>query len=316
MTPAPFHADLARGPEGGSAHWLTADDGLRLRIAVWPAPGARGTVLVFPGRTEMVEKYGRLAGDLAGAGYAALAVDWRGQGLADRLLRDPLIGHVGRFSDYQRDVAAVVGAAQALDLPRPWHLLAHSMGGCIGLRAVLEGLPVATAAFSAPMWDVIIPPRLRTAATLLSASARRLGLGHLPMPGTTRTSAIAATPFDGNPLTGDPDQYAAMVAQVAADPMFALGGPSMGWLHEALAEMRALRAAPAPRLPAWAAVGTREAIVEPAPIHARMANWSGGVSAVIADARHELLMETPAIRTRVLAAAVSLFDSGRAPDTR
>jgi lysophospholipase len=67
MTPhAVFHADLAEGPETGRAWQATAADGTRLRIATWAA-GDRGTVLVFPGRNEHVEKYGRVARDLAGA---------------------------------------------------------------------------------------------------------------------------------------------------------------------------------------------------------------------------------------------------------
>jgi uncharacterized membrane protein YbhN (UPF0104 family) len=37
-----------------------------------------------------------------------LTIDWRGQGLADRMLPDRRIGHVGKFSDYQTDLAAVL----------------------------------------------------------------------------------------------------------------------------------------------------------------------------------------------------------------
>ena len=127
LADAPLHADLAEGPPGGRAFWLTASDGVRIRIGHWPgAEGpAGGTVFMFPGRTEYVEKYGRLAGDLRARGFGTVAVDWRGQGLADRLLPDPLVGHVARFSDYQHDVRAVVAAAETLALPKPWFLLAH-----------------------------------------------------------------------------------------------------------------------------------------------------------------------------------------------
>ena len=44
--------------------------------------------------------------------------------------------------------------ADWLALPRPWRLLAHSMGGTIGLRALTRGVPVAAAVFSAPMWGI------------------------------------------------------------------------------------------------------------------------------------------------------------------
>ena len=51
---APFYADVADGPPGGRAVWLHAADGVRLRAGLWPLQGARGTVLLLPGRTEYV----------------------------------------------------------------------------------------------------------------------------------------------------------------------------------------------------------------------------------------------------------------------
>ena len=92
---APFFRDIADGPGTGRAIWVHAEDGVRLRLGYWPLEGAKGTVLIMPGRTEYVEKYGRVARELAARGYAAVALDWRGQGLADRLGRVPSVGHVG-----------------------------------------------------------------------------------------------------------------------------------------------------------------------------------------------------------------------------
>ena len=79
---APFHADVADAPEGARAFWLTAADGVRLRAVVW-AGGARGTAVIFPGRTEFAEKYGRVAGRAGRRAASSVAViDWRGQGLS------------------------------------------------------------------------------------------------------------------------------------------------------------------------------------------------------------------------------------------
>ena len=119
-------------------------------MGVWPR-GDRGTILLFPGRTEYIEKYAHTAAAFGAQGYATLAVDWRGQGLSDRLLADARVGHVGQMCDYQLDVAAMREVAQAQELPRPYFLVAHSMGGCIGLRSLHAGLAVNAAMFSAPM---------------------------------------------------------------------------------------------------------------------------------------------------------------------
>ena len=91
--------------------------------------------MMFPGRTEYIEKYGDCAAEFTGRGFAFLAVDWRGQGLADRLLDDVRVGHVDQFTDYQHDVQATLDLAADLNLPKPWFVIGHSMGGAIGLRA-------------------------------------------------------------------------------------------------------------------------------------------------------------------------------------
>ena len=312
MLPAPLHDALADGPAGGAAFWLTATDGPRIRIGVWRVPQARGTVLLFPGRTEYVEKYGRAAADLAARGYATLAVDWRGQGLADRLAPDRVLGDVVKFTDYQHDVAAVLAAAEALDLPRPWHLLGNSMGGCIGLRAVMEGLPVASCAFSAPMWGILLPPGRRPAAWALGWASQGLGLGQMRAPETKRPPYVQIAPFAGNMLTTDRDMFDWMRGHLEAVPDLALGGPSLRWVFQALAEMRGLAARPAPALPCVTFLGSNERIVDPQRIRDRMAAWPGGRLEMVPGAEHEVLMETPATRARVFDAMVAHFDAHRA----
>ncbi|MGD9864199.1 MAG: alpha/beta fold hydrolase, partial [Pseudodonghicola sp.] len=298
--PAPFFAEAAGGPAGGAAFWLGCPDGVCIRIACWRPEGAvRGTVLLFPGRTEYAEKYGPAAGDLAARGLATVAIDWRGQGLADRLLDDPRPGYVGRFSDYQQDVAAVLAAAATLDLPRPFFLLAHSMGGCIGLRALTEGLPVAAAAFTGPMWGIRLPVPLRPLAYALAYGGPLLGLGHRLMPSTSRANYVEAQPFEDNALTTDPAMYRFMQQQLAAHPELGIGGPSLRWLREALAETAALARLPAPALPCVTFLGTAEAIVSAPAIRARMAGWDRGALELVEGARHEVMMERPEIRARV-----------------
>ena len=161
MDKAPFHSCVVEGPADGAAYWIHADDKVRLHVGHWKAENAKnGTVLLFPGRSEYIENYGRTAIDLEKLGYATFAIDWRGHGLSDSLADDPMIGHAKRFSDYQKDVAAMIQTAKELALPKPWYLIGHSMGACIGLRAVIDGLPVAACAFTSPMGSVAqIAPR-------------------------------------------------------------------------------------------------------------------------------------------------------------
>ncbi len=309
VQPAPFHDDVADAPEGAVPVWLRTRDGVRIRAAHWAPDRARATVLIFPGRTEYIEKYGEIVGDLGAQGLAALIVDWRGQGLSDRLLADPHSGHVERFSDYQLDVAALLAHARAADLPRPYLLLGHSMGGAIGLRALIDGLPAERAAFSSPMWGISLSAGLRPAAWALSWTARRVGLSHLYAPGTSGSAYPHATPFEANLLTNDETQYARMARQTDGHPELALGGPSLGWLNEAMLECARLADLPSPATPCVAVLGTDEKIVDGEAVARRMADWRNGRLLSIDGGRHETLMDTPARRQQALGAILDLFSN-------
>lgn len=308
--PAPYFADLADGPADGAAFWLTTSDGVRIRVGSWNHDSGTGTVLLFPGRSEYVEKYGRAATDLAARGFATVTVDWRGQGLADRLNPNAALGHVDRFRDYQADVAALVDHVRWLGLPEPFHLLGHSMGGCIGLRALHAGLPVAAAAFTAPMWGIQMAPAVRPVAWTLSAVARPLRFGHVFAPGQVPAPYVMRATFEENHLTGDAEMFDWMRAHLQANHELGLGGPSLNWLNAALVEMRELGRRPSPDLPCLTYVGVREAIVDPGRIRARMADWPGARLEEIEDAAHEIMMERPAIRTRLFDDLAAHFQSG------
>lgn len=303
---APFYHAVAGGPEDVRASWVTAEDGVRLRVAIWPS-GEKGTVLLFPGRTEYVEKYGLTAGELRGLGLSTITLDWRGQGLADRHLEDRLTGHVIDFPDYQLDVAAMLAQARAEELPEPYFLLAHSMGGCIGLRSLYEDLPVRSAVFTAPMWGIKISGLLRPVAWTLSWASQRLGFGHRYVPGTRPETYVTAALYDDNMLTTDREMFEHMLRQVREHPELALGGPSLHWLFEALMETRALARRPAPAVPCLTWLGGNERVVDVEPIHARMAGWGNGRLELVEGAEHEVLMETPQIRERVMASIAARF---------
>ncbi len=320
MDYAPFFDDVAQGPDGGVAYWKTTSDDVRVRLGYWGpetspkssgekgAATSKGTVFIFPGRTEYIEKYGRVAADLCARGYGTFAIDWRGQGLADRLVDDVRIGHVGTFTDYQLDVAEMVKLAGELDLPKPWFLIAHSMGGAIGLRSLMEGLPVQAAAFSAPMWGIGITASVRPAAWALSWGGSKVGLGHKVSPGASLDSYVMVEPFEDNKLTTDADMYKYMQDQTGTYPELGLGGPSLQWVSTSLIETRDLAALPSPSVPTLTFLGSDERIVDTGRVHKRMRQWPSGKLKLIAAAQHEVLMETPVIRAQIFDQSAALFD--------
>ncbi len=309
MTPAPFHAELADAPPGETCVWLTAG-AARIRVAWWKL-GEKGTVFVLPGRTEGIEKYGRAAGDLVQRGFSVCIIDWRGQGLADRALPDRMSGHVDDFAEYQEDLDAMLVEAGRAGLPKPYFLIAHSMGGAIGLRALLRGLPFKAAVFSAPMWGISMAAWLRPVAAMVTALSQPFGFGHRLTPTTSGESYPLQVPFDGNVLTSDREMWAYMRRQIEVVPDLGLGGPTLTWLGAALRECAGLMAARAPDVPTITALGTVEKVVDVAPVHLRMAGWSNGQLDLYPGAEHEIMMEVPSSRERFFDRAASLFDARR-----
>ncbi len=311
---APLFDSLADGPEGGRAIWLTTTDGVRIRAGFWPASGVSvGTVVFLPGRTEYIEKYGPAARDLQARGWSMVTLDWRGQGLSDRALADPMLGHVERFTDYQADLDALMAWLQhsgsAEGLTGPYMLMSHSMGGLIGLRALIRGLPFRASVFSAPMWGIRIPLWRKPLAGVM----RRLPLA-LPQhrgyaPTTSGQSYILRTAFDENHLTGDVHTWGWLHNQLETEPGLRLGGPSLGWLRSALRECAGIARLPAPATPSLVALGSLEHIVTPRAIHQRMRGWTGARLDLYAGARHEVPMETPEHRRRFYDSAHELFSA-------
>ncbi|RBW61823.1 alpha/beta fold hydrolase [Ruegeria sp. A3M17] len=297
LSPAPFFADMAGVPAGGQAHWLNTADNTRIRVGHWlPEGDTCGTVMMFPGRTEYIEKYGNCAAEFTDRGFAFLAVDWRGQGLADRLLDDPRVGHVEQFTDYQQDVQATLDLATKLNLPKPWFVIGHSMGGAIGMRAALEKNCFAACAFTGPMWGIFFTPIMKPLSRLTAYWGPRIGLGEKTPPTTSLESYVASQGFEGNVLTRDPDMFQMMKDQLAAQPELALGAPSTIWLREALDECAWLMDQTAPDSPCLTFLGSHEQIVDRKAIRARMANWPSGTLVEIPDGEHEVLMEAPDVR--------------------
>lgn len=305
-----LHNEIAKGPANGTAYSIFTADGMRLRTALWKSTnGQSGTVLLFPGRSDYIEQFALVAVDLTHFGFDTFAIDWRGQGLSDRLLLDAAKGHVTSFSDYQLDVAAMISAAEELHLSKPYFLLCHSMGGCIGLRSLIEGLPIAASAFIAPMWNIYLAPLERLAAKPASWAAQTLGLGHHYVPSVARTTYVLENSFEGNSLTNDAEMYDHWVKLAKNLPALQTAGPTMRWLYQALKETKKLSQLPSPDIPAIAFCGEQDRFVVNSAIQNRMNRWPNGSYELIKNAKHQILQEEQVVREAVIAKILKLFSN-------
>jgi lysophospholipase len=285
-------------PDGAEELWFEGRGGLKLRALLAPALGgsARGTVIVFAGRTEFIEKYFEVVGELQGRGFTVFIMDWRGQGLSERELPNSLKGHLVSFDDPVADLDIALRRFGA-QLPRPHLVLAHSMGGAIALRALQTNRMVAEGAlFSSPMWGV---SSLRGLAEDFTRFCNAIGLGGLFAPGVERTWRKQS--FQRNALTGDRRRYARGQDLVAQEPRLALAGPTIGWAFAAIETLAALKQPGVLahlRLPIVVLSAGKETIVDNR-AHAVIAGALPNCRLLpFPNARHEILMETDDIRAR------------------
>lgn len=308
MEQAKFYGDIADGPATGNAYWMTTEDNVRVRVGVYSTDAeTKGTILLMLGRFGYMERYGRVAKDFADNGFSTAVIDWRSQGLSDRMADDPQAGHIHRFSDYQKDVAAMLEAVDALDLPKPYYLVGVSMGACIGLRAMLDDLPVTAAAFISPMWGIKMSTVQRIAAWPLSWASQKIGLSHKYVPGESGEIYVLNTPFEDNNLTHNADMYAYWIDQANKAPELQIGGPTMSWLYEALSECRKLSKTPSPDTPCITFCGELDQLVDNTSIKRRMEQWPNGQFAMIRNAKHDVLTETEEVGGDVMGQIFQFF---------
>lgn len=285
---------LAPVPSDGTAEWVEGARGLRLRAALFPAEGAKGSVILSPGRTEPIEKYFEVVDELRARGFTVLVHDWRGHGLSARLHRDPMRGHAEGAGPFLEDYRRLLDAFAAR-LPGPWIGLGHSMGGGLTALAMIEGeARLAGAVLSAPMMGVQLGAAPAWLARALAGGFSRLGLGGAYAAG--RGDPFGGT-FETNILTHDRGRWDRTSALLTAAPQLQVGGVTWAWLAFALELSARLARSGSVAAPMSVVTAGEERLVDNAASRA-FAERAGARYVEIAGAFHELLMETDAVRTR------------------
>ncbi|MEO0619770.1 MAG: alpha/beta hydrolase [Pseudomonadota bacterium] len=296
-------------PSGGMCGHFKGFDGAPLRYAVWPATRrpSHGTVCLFNGRTEFIEKYFEVIADLRRRGFSVATMDWRGQGGSVRELPNRLKGHIASFADYDRDLVRFMKDVVLPDCPPPYIALAHSMGGNILLRAArmtdswFERMVVLAPMVALHPTSLGVPEfaaRLYTGAASLIGGATRFVRGG-------SEDVIQRMPYENNPLTSDRRRFERAKLILEAAPELAVGAPTNGWLRAAFRSMDEVSAARYPldvRVPILFIIAGEDRIVLPEAIENLSVSLKVGTNVVIPHSEHEVLMEQDAIRQQFWAA--------------
>ncbi len=294
-------------PSGAVVGHFVGVEGLRIRYARWAQTGNRlkGTVCVFPGRGEYIEKYFEVIGELRSRGFAVAAMDWRGQGGSDRELANPRKGYVDDFAQYDDDLRRFMVEIVLPDSPAPYFGLAHSMGGNILLRAArLRDCWFDRIVLVSPMVKLMVPSGAMALGRRLIEIATYLGFGGNHVPGGGDTP-IECRPFPGNRLTSDEKRLARACGNIEATPALGLGSPTIQWLYAANRAMAVFGESTFPesvQVPLLMFGASHDRIVSPVAIEKLASEMRAGSFMLIPGSRHEILMERDYFREQFWAA--------------
>jgi lysophospholipase len=284
---------------------IKTSDGVPLRFARWAPPADhKGTVCVFTGRGESIEKYFETVRELRTRGFAVAMIDWRGQGHSLRQLSDPRKGYVRHFPDYEIDVDAFIHQVVMPDCPPPYFALAHSMGGAVMLRVAHSGKRwFDRMVLSAPMVNLPGARNVFPVRALLRLM-RLTGQGGNYVPGGGSV-LVGSVPFANNELTSDAVRYARNAAILVEDPSLGIASPTVAWADTAFRAMQdfkdlAYRAQI--RQPILMVAAGSDTVVSTPDIEDIAGYLRAGSHLVIAGARHEILQEQDRYRAQFWAA--------------
>ena len=218
---------------------ITAGDGHRLPLRVWPAAeGPRAVILALHGFNDYSNAFAAPAAWWAARGIATYAYDQRGFGAGARLWpgTDAMVADL-------REAARVVGARHP---EVPLYLLGASMGAAVLLAADARA-PLAGVA-----GHILAGPAVRGRATLPLSYRVALWLGARALPGTR---------LSGGGLGIVPSDNVEMLRALGRDPLV-IGRTRIDALHGLVDLMdEALTAAPGTRTPTLVLYGARDEII-------------------------------------------------------
>lgn len=305
-------------PEGWRWHAFTRE-GRKIRFgSVFPKDSIpNAVVLCLPGLSEFGEKYFEVARTCLDMNLAFWVIDWMGQGRSARYLPDPQKRH---GEDFQKDVddlhyfflEYVKHSCVHPDVGRiPIAMLAHSMGGTIGLQFLHQHPEIfECAAFSAPMFGIRATDGVP--APLLGSVAGALGLlrgkAYVKKGGPWQADMRLS---DGpTALSQDSKRVELHEKWFEAIPELQVGSPTYGWLLHALKACSTINDPDFLKdiqTPCLIGLAEDDTIVDNAKIrsaaealeHAQLMEFKG--------AQHEILMETDETRDAFFKAFYALI---------
>ncbi len=310
-------------PEGWRWHTFTNPAGQKLRFGT-VSPKSRipdAVVVVLPGLSEFAEKYFELAHDLLDRNLSVWVMDWQGQGLSNRPLANRHKRHSSGFDNDLSDlhyflVEYVKHASVHPDVGRiPMVMLAHSMGGNLGLRYLIEHPGMfCSAAFSAPMTGIAATKPLPLSVAVDISALLKEGFNMSYVFGGKDWSAAERDTPSKNIFSSDPVRSRIHNAWCLKNPDLQVGNVTFGWLHQALRSCAALQHTIKTKpieIPCLFALAGHDKLVDNTSTRKLAQALPHAKILELPDSLHEILMERDSIRDAFLNTFATLLSDNK-----
>lgn len=295
-------------PDGWRWHSFRNPQGRILRFGTVSPRGQipHAVVIGLPGLSEFGEKYFEVASDLLKRNLSFWVLDWQGQGLSHRHLKNRHKRHIESFEEDVADLhyflmEYVKHSAVHPDVGRiPLVMLSHSMGAHIGLRYLHDHPDMfACAALLAPMIGIKALEALPFLFAHGLANLHCTALGQQYVYGGCNWTPDWRKDYGNGPFSGDPERDRIHNVWMEHDPELQVGSVTFRWLREAYSSCAVIRRKQyleAIKTPCLLTLSGQEIFVENAAILAAAQRLPNATLLELSDARHEVLMERDEIR--------------------
>lgn len=223
---------------------FTGVAGVKIHYRTLIRQQANNCLVILPGRTEAIEKYGEVIFDLlqttAGKNLNFFLMDHRGQGSSDRLKTPSDMGYVDQFQNYVSDVETFLSNQKLDGLCDQKFLLAHSMGAGIATAYILKNPKFFDrVAFSSPMLKIMTKPYSYGVARSIVEAQTLAGRGAKYAIGQKGFNPDST--FEENTFTTSPLRFNMAMSMFDTYPLAKLGGVANRWVLQIMKGTNPLR---------------------------------------------------------------------------
>lgn len=267
-----------------------------------PQTPPKSAIVILTGRSEFREKYFEVMHERLFQDQAVFVMDWYGQGHSDHCPgENPQKDWCASYESHVSDLQSFITGQVKPRLPTacPTFMLAHSMGGNIGLRYLLQHPNnFSGAMFCGPMYG--IKPVRWIPLNILFKIASLLKPDWYVIGG--RDWHKGQRKSDGTDIfSSDPVRDSVHRAWCEADPALRQGDVTFGWIKNAVAACLYISQSEdleSLTLPCIFAIAGKEALVDNQAIRRTARRLPNAETIEFPTAKHEIMMETDDIRNR------------------